>query len=121
MPPKPQQSKADRKQKALKGTANLDGGFISFSDVANCSGSVAQIKSQSSSPPTSSHIPLYLGSDTELSVISKKLTKKNTTTRVKALGELKTVLQVFLILDIARFPTSLLILTVSIFEREKCL
>jgi hypothetical protein len=98
MPPKPQQSKADRKQKATKGTANLDGGFISFSDVANSGATAAQLKSSSSGVPspssTSSHVPLYLGSDTELSVISKKLTKKSTTTRVKALVELKAVLHV---------------------------
>ena len=98
MAPKPQHSKADRKLKATKGTANIDGGFISFSDVVssvpNERATTTSVSTDSGGSSLASHIPVYLGSDSELSVIAKKLTKKNTTTRVKALSELKVILEV---------------------------
>lgn len=84
---KQRQTKAERTAKAAKGSISTDGtgSFISFSDVV--SSPVAQ-----SSPITP--IPVYTGTDPALSVIAKKLSKKNSTTRLKALTELKDIAQV---------------------------
>jgi hypothetical protein len=85
MPPKKHQSKSERMSKSSKGSVGLDTGFISFSDVLN-NEVVSSVKANG---PT----PVYTGNDPELMVISKKLSKKNSSTRNKALSELKTIVE----------------------------
>ena len=93
--------------RAQKGSAATEGakGFISFSDVSAAS-SFSSPSSYSSSSATAGATvvgekdttqnlsPVYIGDDVELSVICKKLSKKNPVSRLKALHELKSVLEV---------------------------
>jgi hypothetical protein len=82
---KQRQTKTERVAKANKGSTPTDGSFISFSDVIS---NPVEI-----SAPVGA-IPVYTGTDPALSVIAKKLSKKNSTTRLKALVELKEIVQV---------------------------
>jgi hypothetical protein len=64
-------------------------GFISFSAVASTdSVSPNSLPSEN----TNNNTPLYMGTDPELSTISKKLAKKNAVTILKAFSELESVL-----------------------------
>jgi hypothetical protein len=86
MGPKPQLSVNDRKMKVSKGAVNVQGtqGFISFSEVV------------ADATPKSNTSPLYMGTDPELSTVSKKLTKKNEVTILKAFADLEGIFQVIL-------------------------
>jgi hypothetical protein len=85
MAPKKHQSKSERLAKSSKGSVGLDTGFISFSDVVRSNEESVQILGPS---------PVYTGADPDLAVISKKLCKKNSSTRIKALSELKAIMEV---------------------------
>ena len=95
MPPKARLSEKERGMRASKGLASTEGAksFISFSDVTTSLPSTLPTVTKSDSTATNLS-PIYLGDDTELLVITKKLSKKNPVSRLKALQELKTVLQV---------------------------
>ena len=88
--------------RANKGSASTEGAksFISFSEVASTSSSALSAYTtknnlQSDAVSSTTNLsPIYLGDDIDLSVITKKLCKKNPVSRLKALQELKTVLQV---------------------------
>ena len=116
MPPKVRLSEKERGMRASKGSASTEGAkaFISFSEVTSSSHSVLtsfstqnnqNIQADTSSTNLS---PIYLGDDNDLSVITKKLTKKNPVSRLKALQELKAVLQVIYLLSIYTIFHSLL-------------
>jgi hypothetical protein len=77
------------------------GGFISFSDVTNASdsaetSSAANQHSSSSSSSFSStgplSSPLYTGSDGELAQACKRVVKKDSTTKLKAMAEIAEIL-----------------------------
>jgi hypothetical protein len=85
MAPKKHQSKSERLAKSSKGAAGLETGFISFSDVVRKNEESVQFIGPS---------PVYTGADPDLAVISKKLCKKNSSTRMKALSELRTLVEV---------------------------
>lgn len=95
MGPKKHQSQAERFAKITKGSTSVDNGFISFSDVVQNYNTNSTINSTELSTYTL-QTPIYTGSDPELSVISKKLKKNNSSTRLKALFELKLLIQVFI-------------------------
>ena len=106
MGPKKHQSQAERFVKTIKGsTGGGDVGFISFSDVVQYDENRLQ-SSSSSSSPFAVQTPIYTGSDLDLYVISKKLKKNNSATRLKALYELKPLLQVFSLLHPSISPYS---------------
>lgn len=67
-------------------------GFISFSQVSASSFS----PSTAASPPPFSSLsttisPVYTGNDSDLSVVCKKLLKKDSTTKLKALSEIQSI------------------------------
>ena len=68
--------------------ANQSKVFISFGDVA---GGFKQLHTDSIPDRTS--VPLYTGNDSELLVLSKKLLKKDGTTKLRAIQDLSTVLK----------------------------
>lgn len=86
MAPKKQQSKAERFAKSSKGAAVVDIGFISFAEVANNGENMAVLGPS----------PIYTGTNPDLLVISKRLTKKNSSTRIKALHDLKIIIEVWI-------------------------
>ena len=92
-------SEKERGMRANKGSASTDGAksFVSFSEVASTpSSALSSYTTQNTQAASLSTnlSPIYLGDDINLSVITKKLTKKNPVSRLKALQELKAVLQV---------------------------
>lgn len=96
MPPKVRISEKERGMRANKGSVSTDGAkaFISFSEVASTT-STSSFPSHSQPDTVTTNLsPIYLGDDIDLSVITKKLTKKNPVSRLKALQELKALLQV---------------------------
>lgn len=99
MGPKKHQSQAERFAKITKGSTSVDNGFISFSDVIQNYNTTTTNSTTINSTELSTYTlqtPIYTGSDPELSVISKKLKKNNSSTRLKALFELKLLIQVFI-------------------------
>jgi hypothetical protein len=65
--------------------------FISFGEVSG-SGTSGAGTSLSATKDLHASIPLYLGDDPELSILSKKMLKKDPVTKLKTMNELKTVL-----------------------------
>lgn len=101
MPPKVRLSEKERGMRASKGSASTEGakGFISFSEVTSSSTSAlsSSYTSRGSQPDPTTNTnlsPIYLGDDNDLSVVTKKLTKKNPVSRLKALQDLKAILEV---------------------------
>ena len=66
------------------------GGFISFSDVI---GSTTAVVSETAEPSFASPSPMYTGDDVELSSVMKKMLKKDSSTRKKALIDMQSIIQ----------------------------
>lgn len=65
------------------------GSFISFSQVTSSSSYNSSPSSTSSTPSSSILSPVYTGDDAELAVSSKKLLKKDSVTKLKAMAEIQ--------------------------------
>ena len=77
----------------LKKSVNNGGGFISFSDVVAASNQATADSSFSSKKSAHGVLaPVYVGSDQDLSVVAKKLLKKDVVTKQKALIELSVIM-----------------------------
>ena len=83
-------SKKNKTSKTVPGVS-----FISFSSVV--SGSMDACRSLMDEPSKSSAatlLPAYVGADTQFAITAKKLLKKDSVTRLKALNEMRSILEV---------------------------